>query len=189
MKFILLTLFMWTKHFDPLYHNNKHFYETNVELLLYFGTDIKNLSRLLNAQLEINRNGNYFCRCLNYIQEEVKMLLWIGKLKCSLAHFDAKYIRSHLIFKANTLDVVMKSSKVLTSKRTDSQSSLSSTQIGTWKKYVPHSHGRISCGIVEWRLVITSSSRKEVLRSYLDDPVSTQLSIYKNLSKISELYY
>jgi hypothetical protein len=71
---INVTVFSYEEQtFYPLYHNNKQFYEMNIDLL-YFGNEeknhycwIKNLSRLLNDQLEVNRSKKYFCRrCLNY---------------------------------------------------------------------------------------------------------------------------
>jgi hypothetical protein len=71
---INVTVFSYEEQiFYPLYHNKKRFYEMNIDLL-YFGNKdnnhycwIKNLSRLLNDQLEVNRNKKHFGRrCLNY---------------------------------------------------------------------------------------------------------------------------
>lgn len=63
---MLLSLIMKEKHFILCNnkHNNKHFYETNIDLLYFESKEknhyywIKNLSKLLNDQLEVNRNKN-----------------------------------------------------------------------------------------------------------------------------------
>ena len=66
--------------FYPLYHKIQN-YDKNIDLL-YFGNEtnnhycwIKSLSRLLNDQLEINKNKKYFCRsCLNYASRSEEAL-------------------------------------------------------------------------------------------------------------------
>uniref|UniRef100_A0A1Y1MIJ6 RNA-directed DNA polymerase n=1 Tax=Photinus pyralis TaxID=7054 RepID=A0A1Y1MIJ6_PHOPY len=55
-------------------------------------------------------------------------------------------------------------------------------------KFVPNNHG-IESNLVEWKLVIPTEKRVEVLRMCHDEPTSAHLGSYKTFHKVAEKYY
>lgn len=59
---------------------------------------------------------------------------------------------------------------------------------GVLLKYVPNKHQLIS-NLIEWKIVIPKTRRKEVLKECHDDPTSAHLGSFKTFHKLSERYY
>lgn len=48
---------------------------------------------------------------------------------------------------------------------------------------------KISDNIPEWKIVVPSPNRKEIMNMYHDDPLAAHLGVYKTISRVSLLYY
>lgn len=55
-------------------------------------------------------------------------------------------------------------------------------------KYVPNKHNLVS-NLIEWKIVVPKSKRKELFKQYHNEPTSGHLGSFKTFHKIAEAYY